>query len=131
MAAAGRAKIEQQKQTALANIEKKKEAALNKLNIQYANADKAKKSFGYIGITFLIVLFKSIFLNDFVKLCIYYFNGLREWWRRKRNIQEQNENAIQQEQVKIEMERVINSDLLEEKLERVYFKLVELNANKR
>jgi hypothetical protein len=59
-------------------------------------------------------------------------NGWREWWRIRRNIQEQNENAIQQEQVKIEMERVINTDLLEEKLERVYFKLVELNGkNKR
>ncbi len=65
-------------------------------------------------------------------MCIYYLNGWREWWRIRRNIQEQNENAIQQEQVKIEMERVINTDLLEEKLERVYFKLVELNGkNKR
>jgi hypothetical protein len=130
LAAAGRARIEQQKQTALANIEKNKEAALTALNIQFANADKAKTSFGYIGITFLVFLLGSIFLNDFIKLCIYYFNGLREWWRIKRNIQEQNKNENQPEQVKIEIDRVYGEDL-EERLERVYFRLLEVNSNQK
>ena len=45
--------------------------------------------------------------------------------------QQQNENVIQPEQaVQIEVDRVYGEEL-EERLERVYFKLVELNANKR
>ena len=132
MAAAGRARIEQQKQTALANIEKNKEAALTALNIQYANADKAKTSFGYIGITFLVVLFGSIFMNDLIKLCIYYFNGLKEWWRGNENDQEQLNNRNNQivQEVQIEMDRVYGEDL-EEKLERVYIKLLEVNVNRK
>ena len=132
MAAAGRARIEQQKQIALANIEKNREAALNALNIQYANADKAKTSFGYIGITFLIVLFGSIFMNDLIKLCIYYWNGLREWWRGNENDQEQLNNRNNQivQEVQIEMDRVYGEDL-EEKLERVYIKLLEVNVNRK
>ena len=67
-------------------------------------------------------------MNDLIKFCIYYFNGLREWWRRRRNIQQQNENVIQPEQaVQIEVDRVYGEEL-EERLERVYFKLVKVNA---
>ena len=127
MEAAGRVRIEQQKQNALANIEKNRKAALAALNIHYAAADKVKTSFGYIGVTFLVVLFGSIFLNDFIKLCIYYFSGLREWWRR-RNIPEENVN--EPEQVQIEIDRVYGEDL-EERLERVYIRLLEVNANRR
>ena len=129
MAAAGRAKIEQQKQTALANIQKNREAALTALTIQYANADKAKTSFGFIGITFLFVLFGSIILNDFIKLCIYLYNDLREWWRRRENIQQQNENENQLEQVQIEIDRVYGEEL-EERLERVYLRLLEVNSRR-
>ena len=132
MAAAGRARIEQQKQIALANIQKNKETALTALNIQYANADKVKTSFGYIGITFLVVLFGSIFMNDLIKLCIYYWNGLREWWRGNENDQEQLNNRNNQivQEVQIEMDRVYGEDL-EEKLERVYIKLLEVNVNRK
>ena len=132
MAAAGRARIEQQKQIALANIEKNREAALNALNIQYANADKAKTSFGYIGITFLIVLFGSIFMNDLIKLCIYYWNGMREWWRGNEHDQEQlNQNNDERvDHVKLEIDRVYGEEL-EERLERVYMRLLEVNAYRR
>jgi hypothetical protein len=92
----------------LANIEKNRDAALKQLDIQYASADKAKQSFGFIGITFLAVLFGSVFANDFFKLCLYYFRHLRDlwrrWWQRR------------------------NADDLEESLEKVYFKLVKANA---
>ena len=132
MAAAGRARIEQQKQTALANIEKNKEAALTALNIQYAAADKAKTSFGYIGVTFLVVLFGSIFLNDFIKFCIYLFNDLREWWRVKKEnkeIAKRTKNTQKEKDEQAIFLQIENRDL-EEKLERVYFKLVEVNAKK-
>jgi hypothetical protein len=116
----------------LANIEKNKEAALTALNIQYANADKAKTSFGYIGVTFLIALFGSIFLNDFIKLCIYYWNGMRELWReKKRHEENQNQfNGEKEEHVQLEMDSVYGEDL-EDKLERVYFRLLEVNSNQK
>ena len=105
----------------MANIQKNKEAALSALNIQYANAEIAKTSFGYIGITFLAVLFGSIFLNDFIKLCIYFY-------RCRRNVNRENPNQINREreehQAQIEMDRVYG-DELEDKLERVYFRLLE------
>ena len=103
------------------------------MDIKYASADKAKTSFGYIGITFLVAIFGSIFLNDLIKVCIYYCDGLRVWWRRRRNrrvdiIQNQRQREEQErEQIRIEMER-INTDELEEKLQQVYFKLAEVNA---
>jgi len=110
----------------LANIQKNKEAALTALNIQYANAEKAKTSFGYIGITFLTVLFGSIFLNDFIKLCIYFY-------RCRGNVNRENPNQIncerEEHQAQIEMDRVCG-DELEDKLERVYFRLLEVNASR-
>jgi hypothetical protein len=125
----GRARIEQQKQTALTNIQKSKNATLKQLDIEYASADKAKTSFGYIGITFLGVLFGSIFGNDFIKLCIYYFRELRQ---RRRNIiiHNNNQRDIDEEvehQVQIEMDR-IHLDDLEARLEMVYVKLKKANA---
>ncbi len=115
----------------MANIEKNKEIALSKLNIQYADADKVKTSFGYIGITFLVVLFGSIFLNDFIKLLIYYFRSMREWWgENKQQLNDVNDERQKEHQVQIEMDRVYGEEL-EEKLERVYIRLLELNANRR
>ena len=64
LATAGRARIEQQKQTALANIQKNKEAALKQLDIEYAYWDKIRRTIGYIGITYLTCLFGSIFVKS-------------------------------------------------------------------
>ena len=128
-----RARIEEQKQTALANIKKNKDAALKQLDIQYAAADKAKMTFGYIGIVFLTVLFGSVFGNDLIKLLAHYFNRLREWWRQRRNMNDQREmerEEVEQEQVQLELEREY-ADNLEERLERVYLRLVQANANNR
>jgi hypothetical protein len=120
----------------LTNIKKNKDAALKQLDIQYATADKAKTSFGYIGVTFLACLFGSVFANDFLKLFLHYFNRLRDWWRQRRNINQNN--ADQREQVEEEEENQVQleidrdyADDLEQKLEAFYFKLVETNANNR
>ena len=133
MSAVGRARIDQQKQFELANIQTQKEENLKRLNIQYEKADKAKTSFGFIGITFLIVLFGSIFGNDLIKLCIYYFNGLREYRREKKD-KEENEKRKRVEatfgDIRLEIEKDYAYEL-EEDLERVYFKLVEVNARLR
>ena len=127
---AGRVKLEQQKQTQLANIQKNKEAVMSKLTTQYATANKAKASFGYIGITFIAVLFGSIFLNDFIKLCIYYFNGWREWQREIKHQERENNENDQREEIEIEIDRAYGEEL-EEKLERVYNKLLEINSNRK
>ena len=126
LAAAGRARIEQQKQTALANIQKNKEAALTALNIQYAAADKAKTSFGYIGITFLVVLFGSIFLNDFIQRCIYLYNECFKYLLEKRRDNQENEKENEKDNDRTVLDMDEN---LEEKLERVYFKLIQSNVS--
>ena len=125
----GRARIEQQKQVELANIQAEKEENLKKLNIQYETADKAKTSFGYIGIAFLTILFGSIFGNDLIKLLIYYFYGFREW--RSENEEQEKEKRKQDEvtsnDVRLEIDQYYASKL-DEGWERVYFKLVKVNA---
>ena len=125
----GRARIEQQKQTQLANIETRRIENLKRLNIEHETKDKVAKSIGYIGIAFLVVLFGSIFLNDFIKLCIYYWNGLREWWREKKGHEEKKVEAAT-DHVRLEMDQEYSSEL-EEALERVYFKIVKVNRENR
>jgi hypothetical protein len=126
IAVAGRARIEEQKQTALTNIQTKKNAALKQLNIQYAKLDQAKTSFGYIGITFLAVLFGSIFLNDFIKFCIYYFEHFGDC--RMSSSQNNKEIKGRRDEVALEMvDSKIYAKELDERLEKVYFKLVRAN----
>jgi hypothetical protein len=127
LAAAGRARIEEQKQTALTNIQKNRDAALKQLDIQYASADKAKQSFGFIGIAFLAALFGSVFLNDLFKLIIYYYLELKSYWRRKEveNKSKLEKNTIDTSDVRIEMDNLNDANQeLEEALEKVYIRLL-------
>jgi len=123
IATVGRARIEEQKQTALQNIQKSKNETLKQLDIQYASADKAKQSFGYIAISFLSCLFGCIFLNDFMKLCIYYLGECR--MNSSRNMYEIEEDR---DEVILEMDKIYAEEL-DDSLEKVYFKLVKANAN--
>ncbi len=96
------------------------------MDIEYASADKAKQSFGYIGITFLAVLFGSIFGNDLIKLCIHYFNHLKNWWQRKQEIKEERQSQDKQNKDEIVLELgQMYTDELEDSLEKVYFKLLK------
>ena len=80
----------------------------------------------------MTVLFGSILLNDFAKVCIYYFNGLREWWRdekeQEKNNQREQRFENDKERVEIEMDPVYAEEL-EERLERVYMRLLEVNSS--
>jgi hypothetical protein len=110
----------------LTNIQKNKDAALKQLDIQYAAADKAKQSFGYIGITFLACLFGTVFLNDFIKLCIHCCRRLRVWWRKRyteKKIDKENNDF------EIELKQSHTDELLEETLEKVYFRLVKASTD--
>ena len=115
----------------MTNIQKNKAAALSKLNIQYASADKAKTSFGYIGITFLTVLFGSIFLNDFIKLCIYSINNCIRHYQRKKEPKENRETINgDDDDVILEMDEMYSKEL-EESLENFYLKLAKSIAKKK
>ena len=129
MATAGRALIQQQQQAALDKIQKNKEAALKQLDIKYASADKARQSFGYIGIISLSLLFGVIILNDLFKLCKYIHNEINEYWYEE-NI-ENEEEFENDENGKFNDDIVLDMDQeLEEKLENVYFSLVKAHAKK-
>ena len=128
IASVGRARIEEQKQTALDNIKKNREAALKKLDVYYKSWDQAKTSIGYIGITFLAVLFGGVFVNDFAKVCIHYFGHLRDLWRRCRQRKSESENEEEENgkgcDVILEIDQEY-TDELEESLEKVYIKLLK------
>ncbi len=66
---------------------------MKKLDVYYKSWDQARTSFGYIGITFLAVLFGGVFVNDFAKVCIHYFGHLRDLWRRKRETENNKEEC--------------------------------------
>jgi hypothetical protein len=128
LATVGRALIKEQQQAALANIQKNKEAALNELDLKYASADKAKKSFGFIGIAFLAVLFGSVFLNDILKLFIYYCSELKIYWRRKKienklKLENNTQDTTSDIRIEMDLSYVANQEL-EEALEKVYIRLL-------
>ena len=109
----------------LATIDANLKKALKQLETKYASYDKAKSSFGYIGITFLSVLFGSIFLNDFFKLCIHLLELFGDW-RQKRSVEQQRttkEEIDRKNEIAIEFERLYADDL-EERLERFHVALI-------
>ena len=119
----------------MAKIEKRRIEALEKLNIKYAHWDKAAKSFGYIGITSIVLLFGSIFGNDLIKLISFYFNEFKQYLKKRKETKEEPKEETkkkkeeEEQNVRIQMEL---SEKLEQDLEKVYFKLVKVNAiNKR
>ena len=78
-------------------------------------------------------MFGSVFGNDLIKLFAHYFNRLRDWWRQRRNMNDQREierDEVEQEQVQLELEQEY-ADNLEQRLEQVYLRLVQANANNR
>jgi len=123
LATKGRARIELQKKVELTNIEQQRQENLKRLNMEYATADKAKTSFGYTGITFLVILFGSIFLNDLLKLCIYYCDGLKEWGREKKDKEEEKrkQDEVKSDEIRLDIIDSNYVDDLEKGLEKVYF----------
>ncbi len=110
----------------IAKIEEKRKAALASLNIKYASADKVKTSFGYIGITFLSVLWGLIILNDFIKVINFIYEEIDELLKERREIKKINRENI--EQITMEREdKTFNLDL-EEKLDQVHLRLVKACA---
>ena len=124
-----RAKIEKKKQAEIVVINMKKNETMAKLNVQYQTADKAKKTFGYIGIISLTLLVSMILLNDLAKLCNFIYiiwNENRRQSQREKIRREREENGEDNE-LQIEVDRMYSKDL-EMKLEQVHLKLVKAVA---
>ena len=131
LAVVGRAKIEKSRLEKMAQIEENRKAALASLNIKYASADKAKTSFGFIGITFLGVLCFAIILNDLAKLFRLCYEETRELLKERRE-QHHNEKEKEFDQVTIQLEDDEKYlDDLEEKLDKVHWQLVKNCAARR
>ena len=126
LAIQGRAKIAQEQLIQLTAIDTKRKATLKQLDIQYASADKAKSSLGYMAIISLSILFGTIFLNDFLKLCIHLYGKTRRYLRQRRLEKEEIKKSEREKnniQIQIEMNRVYAQDL-EERLERFHAALI-------
>ena len=112
----------------MAKIETKRKEALAQLNIKYETADKAKTSFGYIGIIFLSSIWFLIILNDLMKLFHLCYEETKSLIKEKQ--QENDKNIEEQEQVKIQLEDEYSNDL-GEKLDKIHLQLVKACAKRR
>ena len=103
------------------------------MSIKYASADKAKTSLGYIAIISISLLFGSIFLNDFFKLCIHILSKVRRYFRQRRLERQQAKNSERERnnrQVEIEMNQVYAEEL-EDKLEKFHLALIRAQIKNR
>lgn len=120
--------IEKNRLIQLANIETNRKEALAKLNLQYATADKAKTTFGYIGILFNVFIWVCIILNDLIKLVGVFYDETKNYLKEKR---EQKENHKRENvNVNIQME-IESSEQLQEKLDKFHIQLVKACAKRR
>ena len=116
----------------MASIETKRQQALKELDIKYSTADKAKKSFGYIGIISLSILYGIILLNDLIKLFGAINDYLRNFFEEDDEMNElanEDDELSKQDEAKIEMEQIYLEDL-NEKLERFHQKLIRAKAKR-
>ena len=120
--------IEKNRLIRLVNIEKNRKEALAKLNLQYATADKAKTTFGYIGIMFNAFIWGCIIINDLMKLVGFFYDESKIYLKEKR---EQKENRKRENvNANIQME-IVRSEQLQEKLDKFHIKLVKACAKRR
>jgi len=63
---------------------------------------------------------------------LYYFDHLRDWWKRKQEMKEerQSKDGKNNDEIVLELDQIC-TDELEDSLEKVYFKLVKANAKNR
>ena len=132
MAIFGRAKLETSRLEQLANIEANRKEALAKLNIKYATADKAKTSFGYLGVLCLSLLWGSIILNDLAKVFQLCFEIGKDLLNERRALKEKKRKEKREkeiEEVILEMDEEFAQDL-EERLAQIHLQLVKACARR-
>ena len=127
----GRAKIEKARQEQLAQIETRRQAALLALNIKYANADKVKTSFGYIGIVSLSIMYGAFILNDLMKLLLACYREMRSSINDQEENQTNDSKKIEEREDKDKNDECKYEEELEEKLENFHFHLIKAVAKNR
>jgi hypothetical protein len=128
LATAVRLRLEQSRLEQLDKIETNRKESLEKQNIKYALADKVKTSFGYIGITFLCVLWGAIILNDLAKLFNLFYEETKDLLKARRTKKEiKRRKKLEQDKNDLEMNDMHFQDL-EEKLEIIHLQLVKACA---
>jgi septation ring formation regulator EzrA len=91
-----------------------------------------KTSFGYIGITFLSVLWSLIILNDSAKLLNECYKETKDLLEERRGKMKDGRKENEIEQVKIELEQEEkNAQDLDEKLEKIHSQLIKEIAAKK
>jgi len=133
LAILGRAKLETSRLEQLANIEANRKEALAKLDIKYATADKAKTTFGYIGIISLSLLWSLIILNDLAKvfqLCYKIVGDELNERLVKKEKERKEERAKEIEQIILEMDEASTQDL-EKRLSQIHLQLIKACARRR
>ena len=125
ISAMGRANIENSKNIQIANIETNKIEQLKSLDIKFANVDAAKKSFGYIAVISLSILFGSIFLNDFIKLANFVLNYYVRQTNPSENTTEERDEDSELESSTYNVIQIDTtySNILERRLELVHISL--------
>ena len=111
----------------MGNIDTKKQNALKSLQIKFETIDKAKKSFGYISIISLSLLYGIIILNDTWKLLCNLWMIYKEYKQEKNLRIKQTKESEEREkinQIQIDMDKMYSDDL-EIKLERVHIQLMK------
>jgi hypothetical protein len=124
----GYARIEINKQDELARIEARRQAAFQALNDKYAIADKTKKSFGYICIISLTLLYVIILPNDLFKLVSFCLSELIEMLAANENAKQNSDKDDDENDETLDVD--YNRDL-DDKLEKFHINLVKAVANSR
>jgi hypothetical protein len=88
-----------------------------------------KTSFGFIGITFLSVLWSLIILNDLSKSLYFCYEEIKDIWKLRRERVENSKAKIQLEGEEKDVEHYAQD--LEENLEKFHWKLVQACASRR
>ena len=103
----------------IASIESRKHEQLKKLDVKFESADRAKKSFAYVAILSLALIFIVFFLNDLTRLRVRHV---------KNSVQQVNLNR--QSESELRYVEADYSTLLRERLARAYVQLLQAKRRK-
>ena len=104
----------------IASIESRKHEQLKSLDVKFESADRAKKSFAYVAILSLVLIFIVFFLNDLTRLRI----------RLVTNSVQRVDFKNHQSDSKLRYEEAAYSTLLRERLARAYVQLLQAKRKK-
>ena len=125
------ASIVQTAQIELVKIETQKQEKLSELNVKFASSDKAKSSFGYIGIISVTMMYAFFLFNDFLKLFLYICNDYMKKNRTKADLALRQRTQANKTSDHLEQQiENVYSEELETRLRRMHLRLIRAYCNK-